>query len=334
MEGTNLPRPKTEPSPEQISKGHILKSQHAEQTRPSYWKALKSGWKRAKKKDYDSYRAKINKERQNKASKKSKGTETFDRSLNMSLVKSAKNKPTLTLPWIRHNNFSKFKTHFKQIGSDLTKHQGWYCLGTSGLLSYVGMVGTWNYQNDEMYNNTIWLRWTDESQYKGHDVEDKKWPKGLFQNDNLKIDGDKAKVHTCTIASVNPNKEMKSKNPPIYNRNWSQHKLIRMVEDALIFLPAQDYRITPGTLYVKRNDSFINKKSGGKPIKIKNKKAMINAQSVGTFPRTYWYLGGDFNIKCIGKMPSQLSSIFGGGIHVKSVIEQLQPRNLRDGPTK
>ena len=144
-----------------------------------------------------------------------------------------------------------------------------------------------------------------------------------------------AKVHTCTIASVNPNKEMKSKNPPIYNRNWSQHKLIRMVEDALIFLPAQEYRITPRRLYQKnKNDSFIKKNSGGKPITIKNKKAMINAKQWKTFPRNRWYIRGDFNIKCSGEMPSQLSSIFGGGIHVKSVIDNLSSRHLRDGPTK
>jgi len=333
-----MPKPKSEPKKEQIRKGHILKSKPAKQVRPSYWKARESGWRQTTKTEYNAYQARKNKEKQkkkqDKSRQKSKATETSGESLNLSLIKSAHNKPTLTLPWIKHNNFSKFKNYFEQVGNDMIKHQGWYCLGTSELLSYVGMVGNWNSKDNEMYNNTIWLRWTDESLHKGHDVEGKKWPKGLFRNDKLEIDGDKGKVHTCTIATVNPNKKMKSKNPPIYNRNWSQHKLISMVEDALIFLPALNYRIEPGTLYLKRNNSFIMKNSGGKPIVIKDRKSMINGISFKRFPKDRWYLSGDFNIKCNGFIPSQLMDIFGDGIHVKSVIDNLQSSQLKPGRKK
>ena len=335
-----MPKPKNKPSKKEINDGHIRRSpgKKEDRTRTSYWIALASGWSLSNKKKWENYRTQIKRKKQNqqdKSGQKAKDKETSEKALKLSLIKSAQNKPTLTLPWIRHENYSKFENHFQQVGNDLKEHQGWYCLGTSELLSYVGMVGEWNFEKDEMYTNTIWLRWTDESQYKGHDAEDKKWPKGLLKNDQLKIGGAMAKVHTCTIASVNPNKEMKSRNPPVYNRNWSQHRLIAMVEDALIFLPAQNHRITPGRLYLKNSkDSFINKNSGGKPITIKNKKAMINAQSFGTFPRSRWYLGGDFNIKCSGVIPSQLDSIFGGGIHVKSVIDNLPSRHLRDGLTK
>jgi len=344
MEGTNLPKPTSEPTKDQISTGHIRRSKPARQKRASYWKALESGWRRTTKKEYDNYQAEKNRKKQQQKQKQKQGKsrqkakssrKASEKSLDLSFIKSAHNKPTLTLPWIKHDNFSKFKNHFKQVGNELIEHQGWYCLGTSELLSYVGMVGNWNKKDDEMANYTIWLRWTDDSLFKGHDVVGIKWPKGLFQNDKLKIDGAMAKVHTCTIASVKPNPKMKSKNPPIYNRNWSQHKLITMVEDALIFLPASEYRIEPGRLYQKnKNDSFISENSGGKPIVIKNKKAMINAKSFDTFPSTRWYLGGDFNIKCSGDMPSQLSSIFGNGIHVKSVIDNLQPTKLKDGPKK
>jgi len=338
-----MPKPKGKPNSKQINDQHILRSLPkkkggTKRGRTSYWKALTSGWSKSNEKEWKNYRSRINIEKQNhqnKSSQKAKGKETSDKSLKLSLIKSAANKPTLKLPWIRHDNYSKFKTHFEQVGNELIEHQGWYCLGTSELLSYVGMVGNWRKKDDEMANYTIWLRWTDESLFKGHDVVGKKWPKGLFQNDNLKIGGTVAKVHTCTIASVKPNPKMKSKNPPIYNRNWSQYKLITMVEDALIFLPASEYRIEPGTLYQKdKNDLFISENSGGKPIVIKNKKAMINAKSFDTFPSTRWYLGGDFNIKCSGDMPSQLSSIFGNGIHVKSVIDNLQPTKLRVGLKK
>ena len=339
MEGTNLPKPTSEPTKEQISTGHIRRSKPAGRKRASYWKALKSGWRQATKKEYDTLQAKKNREKQKqyKSRQKAKSSrKASEKSLDLSFIKSAHNKPTLTLPWIRHDDFSEFENHFKQVGNEFIEHQGWYCLGTSELLSYVGMVGNWNHTDNKMFENTIWIRWTiDQGYVEGHDVEDKKWPKGLFQNDKLKIDGDMAKVHTCTIASVKPNQKMKSENPPIYNRNWSQHKLITMVEDALIFLPASEYRIEPGRLYQKnKNGSFIRKNSGGKPIVIKDKKAMINASSYDTFPKNRWYLSGDFNIKCSGDMPSQLSSIFGNGIHVKSVINNLQPTQRKAGPKK
>jgi hypothetical protein len=211
------------------------------------------------------------------------------------------------------------------------KHQGWYCLGTTKLLAYVGMVGQWS--NKSMSNNTIYHRWKNE-----HDDKGKKWPKGMFQNDDLAIDGDKAKIHTCTISSAITNKEMESRNPPLLNRNKSQYRLISMIEDALIFLPAQEHRIDEGSLYERnrgslyqrnKNLDFINSNKGGKPIVIKEKKAMINNQSFNTFPKDQWYLSGDFNIKCKGKIPSQLSSFFSNGVHVNTFMNKLSKDKIR-----
>ncbi len=359
-------KPPYPPTPEQVKSGHVVKRRQGK--RP-YWMAVKppKDWKCVTKKDYDDFRGKKKKKapakkatptRKKKVPAKKatptrkkkvpakKATPTrkkkvpAKKGINNTYLPNNKH-PTITLRWVRHDNAKEFKEHFDNIGFSknddelIMANQGWYCLGTTDLIGYIGMVGKW--RSGEHTKNTISARWfVDTGNRKGHDCLGKKWPKGLYSENKVRINKEIAKISTATVVKARPRKTGRWKNtnlPPLYNRGKRQAGFIDRIENLLIFLPAQDYRIETGKnkdrFYKKRGKSWIGGVGNPSPIAINNSKAMINQREYDSFPEGGWYSSGKFNVKCVGDVPRQLSEIFDPGINVKKLINSLDSSKLK-----
>jgi hypothetical protein len=259
-----------------------------------------------------------------------KSKKTSKKTTSQKKTPSSKNKtskPTLHLVWKKHPSNDKFTKHFKKLeGHKVEKEkqmssQGWYCLGSTNNIGYIGLVGGIWKENTQS-KNTIRKRWNYE-----HDKDDLKFPKGFFKLDKIKIKNRPAHLHTASIVAARRHSRQKEKwKPRLYNTGPTQARMIERIEAFIIYHTAKWHKDMPKEktkkFYIRSGNGWKGGKNNPKPYKFPSTKTMVNYTSVGE-PPSKTILSGDFNIIFSGDMPEDLKKIFSKGVYVK---DELNPK--------
>lgn len=261
---------------------------------------------------------------------------------NTSSSKNKTSKPTLHLFWEKHPSNDKFTKHFKKLEEHKVEKekkmssQGWYCLGSTNNIGYIGLVGQVTSKDTKkkgkkkksrkkQSGSTFVTRW------KAHDSEkliDAKFPRKFFETDKIKIKNNPARLHTASIVAAR-NKSTKKWERRLFNRGIRQAEMIENIESFIIYYAAQRYkdltkpRKETKRFYMQKGRGWENGKDNPKPYKFPSRRTMVNDRSCGNPPSKMMY-DGDFNIKFSGNMPDDLKEIFSKGVYVKDVLD---PKN-------
>lgn len=216
----------------------------------------------------------------------------------------------ITLTFTRHENYSAFESHYDNF-ENRTDDQGWYVLGSSTYVGYVGIVG--DVRNGvQAKDATFVTRWV------AHNQEGKKFPKKFMKNNRVKIKNQKATLHTCSVRVAN---QRSTQMPPLIRRGANQARLIKSVEKVIVSALAKKYhdnKKKPTSFYKKRGTGWVGGKQNPDPVDFSGSKTLINDQLLGP-PENLMY-SGEFNVRIRGTNPSTLSKEFGNGIYAKDLM--------------
>ena len=258
-----------------------------------------------------------------------------------STSKNKTSKPTLHLVWKKHPSNDKFTNHFNKLKEQKVEKekkmssQGWYCLGSTNNIGYIGLVGrVWSPSEKNkkkgkkkkprrrQSRSTFITRW---NEHDSEEMKDAKFPNGYFKTDKIKINNKAARLHTASIvAARNKSTETNRWKPLLFDRGVKQAEMIERIESFIIYYAAQRYkdlkkpRDETKRFYMQKGRGWEGGRDNPKPYKFPSQKTMVNSQSL-TPPSTMIF-GGDFNIKFSGNMPNDLKKIFSKGVYVKDAL--------------
>ena len=220
------------------------------------------------------------------------------------------NAKAINLTFTRHENYSAFESHYDN-SENRADDQGWYVLGSSKYVGYVGIVG--DIRNGvQARDATFVTRWV------AHNQEGKKFPKKFMKNNRVKIKNQKATLHTCSVRVA---KQCSTQMPPLIRRGANQARLIKSVEKVIVSALAKKYHDTkkkPTSFYKKRGSRWVGGKQNPDPVDFSGSKTIINGELLGP-PENLIY-SGEFNVKIRGIIPSTLSEELGNGIYAKDLM--------------
>jgi len=220
------------------------------------------------------------------------------------------NEKAITLTFTRHENYSAFESHYNNF-ENRPDDQGWYVLGSSRYVGYVGIVGDVRH-GVQAKDASFVSRWV------AHNQEEKKFPKKFMKNNRVKIKNQKATLHTCSVRVA---AQRSTQMPPLIRRGATQAKLIKSVEKVIVSALAKKYhdkKKKPTSFYKKRGSRWVGGKQNPDPVDFSGSKTMINAELLGP-PENLIY-SGEFNVKIRGITPSTLSGELGNGIYAKDLM--------------
>ena len=216
----------------------------------------------------------------------------------------------ITLTFTKHQNYSAFESCYED-SENRTDDQGWYVLGSTKYVGYIGIVG-------DVRNGVQAQGATFVSRWEAHDAEGKKFPKKFMKNNRVKIKNQNATLHTCSVKVA---KERSSPMPPLIRRGANQAKLIKSVEKVIVSALAKRYHDKnkkPTSFYKKRGTRWVGGKQDPDPVDFSGSKTLINVELLGP-PENLMY-SGDFNVRIQGTTPLALSKEFDNGIYAKDLM--------------
>jgi len=220
-------------------------------------------------------------------------------------------KKSITLTFIRHETYGQFQTHYSNF-TVRNQDQGWYILGTTKNVGYVGIVGD-KYKRRQARNATFVTRW------ESHNQEGKKFPKRFMAGKSVKIKTNIARLHTCSVSVA---KNRSTRMPPLNQRGLRQVSLIKSVEAIIVSALAKknhDKKKKPTSFYKKSGKRWLGGKLNPTPVDFTGSKTLINDKLLG--PPSKLIYSGEFNVKLRGTLPNNVSDEFQNGVYAKSLMD-------------